>query len=152
MKIPFSVLIALLLAPVIFAGCAPAATSPAPGADGVIPRPSNPGAAGEAVRLRGDPKAGEQTFALYCASCHGEEGRSGLQNPGAEAGFVPSLNPVDPDMKGTEFSINLDLFIEHGSTPVGSGSAITMPAFGAQGVLTQQQIADVIAYIISLNP
>jgi len=28
---------------------------------------------------------------------------------------------------------------------------LTMPAWGSEGGLTQQQIADVIAYIISLN-
>jgi mono/diheme cytochrome c family protein len=152
MRLLRSLLPTLVLASVILAACAPPASAPAPGADGVIPRPSNPGEPGEAVNLKGDPKLGKKTFSLYCASCHGEEGRGGLQNPGAESGFVPSLNPVDPDMKGPDFAANLDMFIEQGSTPKGSGSAITMPAFGAQGVLTQQQIADVIAYIIGLNP
>lgn len=152
MRLSRSFLPGLVLASVILAACAAPASAPAPGADGVIPRPSNPGDPSEAVNLMGDPQAGKKTFALYCASCHGEAGRGGLQNPGAESGFVPNLNPVDPDMKGPDFAVSLDLFIEHGSTPRGSGSAITMPAFGAQGVLTQQQIADVIAYIISLNP
>lgn len=146
------VLSTLVLASVILAACAPQPAAPPPGADGILPRPSNPGTPGEALNLKGDPESGEKTFALYCSSCHGEEGRSGLQNPGSADGFVPSLNPIDPDMKGPEFAANLDVFIEHGSTPKGSGAAIVMPAFGAQGIFSQQQIADVIAYLIRLNP
>jgi mono/diheme cytochrome c family protein len=49
------------------------------------------------------------------------------------------------------FAYNIDLFIQHGSTPAGPNPSVAMPAWGDSGVLTQQQIADVIAYIISLN-
>ena len=47
---------------------------------------------------------------------------------------------------------NVDLFLEHGSRPEGDAPAKVMPAWGDQGILTPQQIADVIAYVISLNP
>jgi mono/diheme cytochrome c family protein len=43
------------------------------------------------------------------------------------------------------------LFIEHGSTPEGDNPAKSMPAWGDNNTLTPQQIADVIAYIMSLN-
>jgi mono/diheme cytochrome c family protein len=49
------------------------------------------------------------------------------------------------------FATNIDLFLQNGSTPEGGNPTLTMPAWGANGSLTQQQIADVIAYIISLN-
>ena len=50
------------------------------------------------------------------------------------------------------FVTNLDLFVQHGSTPAGPGPTFSMPPWGDSGKLTQQQIADVIAYVISLNP
>jgi hypothetical protein len=50
------------------------------------------------------------------------------------------------------FAYNLDLFIQHGSTPAGDKPVLKMAAWGDSGTLTQQQIADVIAYIMSLNP
>jgi len=69
-------------------------------------------------------------------------------------GTVPTLNPIDPTIASSDyetFATNIDLFIEHGSTPVGTTPNLYMPAWGASGALEQQQIADVIAYIISLN-
>jgi hypothetical protein len=68
---------------------------------------------------------------------------------------VPVLNPIDPVIKNTDlktFALNLDLFIQSGSTPSGASPKLKMPSFGQDNVLSQQQIADVIAYIISLNP
>ncbi len=45
---------------------------------------------------------------------------------------------------------NLDLFIEHGSAPEGNATRMMM-AYGDLKLLEPQEIADVIAYIISLN-
>jgi hypothetical protein len=67
---------------------------------------------------------------------------------------VPTLNPIDPTLKSPVpalFAYNLDLFLEHGSTPAGPSPAKSMPAWGDSGGLTPQQIADAIAYLISLN-
>jgi mono/diheme cytochrome c family protein len=89
-----------------------------------------------------------------CAGCHGGEGKGGQANPGSEAGTIPALNPVNTALKSADaktFATNLDLFIEHGAKPAGSSPARSMPAFGDRQMLTPQQIADVIAYIISLN-
>jgi mono/diheme cytochrome c family protein len=134
---------------------APAATAPSSSAGGQdIARPSNPGGPGDAVNLTGDPTAGAQVFQSNCVACHGEQGKQGVTNPGSTDGTVPQLNPIDPTLVSTDFktfAYNLDLFIQHGSTPEGSGPAISMPAWGDKGDLTQQQIADVIAYVISLN-
>jgi mono/diheme cytochrome c family protein len=134
-----------------------------PGADGVqvteaapaIPRPSNPGGPGESVNLKGDVAAGAQIFSANCVACHGLEGVGGVPNPGSADGTVPPLNPIDPLLKDPDyktFAVNLDLFLQHGSMPAGPSPVFTMPAWGDLGALTQQQIADVIAYLISLNP
>lgn len=120
-----------------------------------VPRPSNPGGPGEAVNLKGDIAAGAQVFSANCVACHGLEGVGGVANPGSADGIVPPLNPIDPLLKDADYKVfatNLDLFLQHGSTPAGPSPVFVMPAWGDLGALTQQQIADVIAYIISLNP
>ena len=77
-----------------------------------------------------------------------------FSNPGSSDGTVPPLNPIDPLLKDPDpkvFAVNIDLFIQHGSVPEGISPFRTMPGWGDQNGLTQQQIADVIAYVISLN-
>jgi len=120
-----------------------------------IARPSNPGGPGPAVSLTGDPKAGALVFANNCKVCHGDAGKGGVSNPGSTDGTVPSLNPIDDTLVSKDpktYASNLDLFIEHGSTPEGTKPSLIMPPWGDKKDLTPQQIADVIAYIISLNP
>lgn len=119
-----------------------------------IARPSNPGGPGDAVGLTGDAKSGATVFAANCVACHGPQGTQGINNPGSDDGSVPPLNPIDSTLVSADyktFATNLDLFIQHGSKPAGPGPAISMPAWGDQNMLTQQQIADVIAFLISLN-
>jgi mono/diheme cytochrome c family protein len=116
--------------------------------------PSNPGGPGKAIELKGDPKKGAEVFKANCMVCHNAEGKGGIANPGSIDGTVPPLNPIDPTLYSKdyrEFAQNIDLFIEHGSTPAGKGPAFKMTAFGDLRVLTPQQIADVIAYVIGLN-
>jgi len=120
-----------------------------------IARPSNPGGPGPAVDLTGDKDAGKLVFETNCSVCHMPQGVGGYANPGSKDGTVPALNPInntlkDPDYK--TFATNIDLFIEHGSKPAGANPVFQMPAWGDLKILTPQQIADVIAYVISLNP
>ncbi len=118
-------------------------------------RPSNPGGPGAAVSLTGDPKAGALIFVTNCKECHGDEGKAGISNPGSTDGTVPTLNPLDATLISTDskvYATNLDLFLQHGSTPAGDKPAKQMAPWGDSGTLTQQQIADVIAYVMSLNP
>ncbi len=129
-----------------------ASTPDATGAD--IVRPSNPGGPGTAVDLTGNANAGKEIFATNCERCHAAEGKGGNPNPGSGRGSIPPLNPIDSTLVNTDLKVyatNIDLFIEHGSTPVGSVPNFSMPAWGDTGALQPQQIADVIAYIISLN-
>jgi mono/diheme cytochrome c family protein len=119
-------------------------------------QPSQPGDAGPAASRQGDPGQGRTDFGTYCAACHGPEGMEqvGIPNPGSEDGIVPELNPIDPSLVNQDpllFAINVDLFIEHGSVPEGPSPLIMMPAFGDAGMLTEQQISDLITYIMLLN-
>ena len=116
--------------------------------------PSEPGGPGPAASLTGDPTRGMPLFGEYCAACHGPEGVQGVPNPDSDDGSVPPLNPIDPTIANSNpkvFAKNLDLFIEHGSIPSGPGPQIRMPSFGDSKMLSPQQIADIIAYIIQLN-
>lgn len=149
---PVRLLGAATAVPDVVEGELPAATAQATES---VPRPSNPGGPGLAVNLTGDAVAGKLVFELNCQSCHNVEGRGGSPNPGSADTTIPALNPIDPGLRGTsrqEFATNLDLFIEHGSTPLGPNPTYSMMAWGDEGLLAPQQIADVIAYVIQLNP
>ncbi len=126
----------------------PAASNPE------IARPSNAGGPGPALGLTGNAVAGQVVFETNCVRCHGQQGKGGVSNPGSDDGTVPSLNPIDSTLVSTDyktFAYNLDLFLEHGSTPSGPSPILSMPNWGDSGKLQPQQIADVIAYVISLN-
>jgi mono/diheme cytochrome c family protein len=117
-------------------------------------RPSNEGNPGPAASLAGDANRGQAAFGQYCSICHGPEGVLGYPNPGSEDGSVPELNPIDPTIANPDpkvFAANVDLFVEHGSIPDGPHPTLLMPSFGDSKMLTDQQIADIIAYIIQLN-
>jgi mono/diheme cytochrome c family protein len=119
-------------------------------------RPSNPGDPGPAATLTGDATKGITDFGQFCSACHGPQGREevGYPNPGSDDGIVPPLNPIDPTLVDPDpkiFAVNLDLFIEHGSIPSGSSPLIMMPSFGDSNLISDQQIADVIAYLMGLN-
>jgi mono/diheme cytochrome c family protein len=133
----------------------PTEPPPAPGAPTPEPaRPSQPGGPGPAATLTGDATRGKALFGKYCAVCHGPEGIQGLPNPDSDDGSVPPLNPIDPTIANPNpqvFAANVDVFMEHGSTPEGSGPLLRMPAFGDRKMLTDQEMADIIAYVISLN-
>jgi len=119
-----------------------------------VPKPSNPGGTGPALGLTGDATRGAEIFKANCVVCHGDEGKAPVANPGSTDGTVPSLNPIDEALVSSDvktFAANIDLFLEHGSTPEGSSPALKMLAFGDTKTLAPQDIADVIAYVISLN-
>ena len=103
---------------------------------------------GKAASLIGNPVVGKVVYDGYCKSCHGAGGTGGIANPGSDDGTVPELQPIDNDFKD---ATAMDVVIEHGSTPSGVDTTSKMPAFGDEGTLNPQQIADVIAYVLQLN-
>ncbi len=117
-------------------------------------QPSEPGGPGPAASMTGDVGRGMVAFGQNCAVCHGPEGVLGIPNPGSDDGSVPDLNPIDPTIANPNpsiFAVNVDLFIEHGSVPAGPSPRIIMPSFGDGKMLADQEIADLIAYVMSLN-
>lgn len=130
----------------------PAATAPP-----AVPQPpavGKQGPPGPAVKMVGDPRHGKRLFDLDCRKCHGANGEGGVPNPGSAAGQVPPLAPISRSLFSEDplvFVENLDRFVQHGATPPGSNPALRMPAFGATRALTQQEIANIEAYLMSLN-
>jgi cytochrome c len=146
----FITLASLLVFTLLAACSAPATATP----DVDAAKPSNTGGPGKALSLTGDVKNGEKVFADKCAVCHGDQGKGGVANPGSDDTTIPALNPIDETLANKDpkvFAANVDLFIEHGSTPEGDNPTKVMLPFGDTQILQPQEIADVIAYVISLN-
>jgi mono/diheme cytochrome c family protein len=109
---------------------------------------------GPASFVIGSAAQGEILFGRNCTGCHGAGGRGGVINPGSSEGVVPTLSPIDADLRSSEagqFARHIDVFIQHGSVPAGPKPALQMPDFGDSGSLTQEEIANIEAYILSLN-
>jgi ubiquinol-cytochrome c reductase cytochrome b subunit len=116
--------------------------------------PGPHGEPGPASNIIGSADHGSLLFGQTCATCHGPQGTDKVPNPGSDDGHVPSLNPVDPDIYKAEpktFAATIDRYIQHGSRPEGPAPALSMLPFGDSNALTQQQIADIEAYILRLN-
>ncbi len=65
---------------------------------------------------------------------------------------MPSLNPIDRNIFNADpqaFAEHIDRFIQHGIPNLQGGP--NMPDFGDSHALTQAQIADLEAYVLSLN-
>ena len=106
------------------------------------------------MNLTGDAGAGKTVFETNCQICHNVEGRGGNPNPGSEDGTVPAQSDRSAleERRCESVCTNLDLFIEHGSKPAGPNPTFSMLAWGDNNLLSPQQIADVIAYVMQLNP
>ncbi len=109
---------------------------------------------GRAAFIIGSAKNGADLFKQQCVACHGSEARGGVPNPGSDDGTVPPLNPIDRALYSADpkvFVQKIDRIIQHGSMPSGPHPAISMPAWGDSNSLTQQEIANLEAYIMALN-
>jgi len=143
-------LIDFLLAQKAASSAAAASVPPPAAATTVGPH----GAPGVAVTIIGSVDHGSILFEKTCTSCHGSTGKGKIANPGSTDGTVPSLSPIAADEVSPELKVfvaNIDRYIQHGSRPAGPNPQLSMPPFGDTYALTQQQIADLEAYILSLN-
>jgi mono/diheme cytochrome c family protein len=119
-----------------------------------IPASGKQGPPAKAATLAGRWKQGEDLFENRCQSCHGPRGTDKVKNPGSDDGTVPPLNPIDLALASkspSSFAANIDRIIQHGSIPDGTNPELFMPNWGDSRALSQQEIADVEAYIMRLN-
>ena len=109
---------------------------------------------GQAAYIIGNARHGGDIFKEKCESCHGPQGTDKIPNPGSDDKFVPALNPIDSELfseNPERFAEKIDMFIQYGSMPSGPNPQFLMLAFGDDHTLTQQQIANIEAYILQLN-
>ena len=112
------------------------------------------GAPGEAASIIGNVVVGRKLYALNCAICHGMNGSEGEPDFGSRSGRVPSLDPVNLGLFSAspdQFAENIDRFIQHGSVKSVPPASLTMFDYGDSYTLTQPQIANIEAYILSVN-
>ncbi len=111
----------------------------------------NVSSAVQSIGIIGDREHGAILFHQSCIMCHGPYGI--LETPGFNAPKgVPALNPIRRDVFNADpqaFVERIDRFIQHGIPNIEGGP--NMPDFGDSHALTQAQIADLEAYVLSLN-
>ncbi|MGE5189347.1 MAG: cytochrome b N-terminal domain-containing protein, partial [Gemmatimonadota bacterium] len=128
---------------------APADPPPAP-----RPAPVAQGPPGPAAAIIGSAEHGGLLFARYCAQCHGRAGAGNVADPDSALGTFPALAPIAPSIYSTDaeaFATNVDRFLQHGAVMHGPRPGKNMHAFGDRKSLTQEQIADIEAYVLQLN-
>ncbi len=106
---------------------------------------SVPSPAPAVVALKGNPEKGKELFAGTCASCHGPDAKG-----------LPGLGK---DMTTSEFvrkqtDTQLLEFIKKGrpATDPANTTGVDMPPKGGNPALTDQDLADIIAFIRTFNP
>ena len=141
----------LLVAAVVACGgevsapSAPAATAPTPSARPSEPPSPAPPPTVPTGNLRGNPELGGRLYAMYCATCHGPEGRG-------DGPIAQTLVPRPADHGSAEYMRTLSdeeiyLVIEKGGAAAGKSSM--MAPWG--GILNDSDIRDVIAHLRSLS-
>jgi len=100
---------------------------------------STSSAAAPSTALVRDPAAGEKIFASACATCHGQEGQgvAGLSQDMTQSQLIASATDQE-----------LVEFIKAGGVP---GEAPVMLPKGGLPTLTDQNLADIVAYIRTLQ-
>lgn len=116
----------------------------------LAPTPAKKGF-GQAINMIGSVSGGRALYDEFCIQCHGPQGNTHVSGFKPVAG-VPPLRPMkkalyskDPEL----FVRHIDMFIQHGTVNPENGP--DMPAFGDTEALTQPEIADIEAYVLSLN-
>jgi len=88
---------------------------------------------------KGDPEKGKPRYEQYCALCHGARGLG--DGPMAKATSPPAPKLSSPDVRNMNDQDLLKIIAE------GKGAA--MPAW--RGVLNEQELLDVLAYVRKLG-
>ena len=126
----------------------PASAPQAPSAQPSEPPSSAPATGKPAVptgNLRGNPELGARLYAMYCATCHGPEGRG-------DGPIAQTLVPRPADHGSAEYMATLSdeqlyLVIEKGGAA--AGKSPLMAPWG--GILSDSDIRDVGAHLRSLS-
>lgn len=122
--------------------------------DGIYPTQTNrptsnnmtTGAA--STTMFGNANDGLKVYKSNCMTCHGAytapKGTGNVTSADPESAADPGMYDINPAI----FARNLDAMIQHGSKPK-EAAPMVMPAWGDSKALSQKQIADVEAWILS---
>ena len=121
------------------------APAPEPVAEPPAPAPAPPAVDVPEGNLRGDAVAGAASYQLYCTTCHGAEGKG--DGPASAALDPKPADHSDPVRMGALSDEEIFRTISGGGASVGKSPLMT--AWG--GVLSEDQIRDVLAHIRSLS-
>ncbi|WP_376791143.1 c-type cytochrome [Thermoflexus sp.] len=123
-----------LLLALIVSGCGGGAPAGAPAGGGATP-----------AALKGDPGKGKELFLSTCASCHGPDAK-GL--PGLGKDLTTSV------FVKQQTDAQLLEFIKKGrpAADPANTTGVDMPPKGGNPALTDQDLADIIAFIRAFNP
>ncbi|MGA8480557.1 MAG: cytochrome c [Chthoniobacterales bacterium] len=114
-----------------------------------VPRPSD-----AALPLSPESQSGLKIYDQFsCAACHGPGGKGGVHNFNAQSGQeVPPLNHVADGYTKPELiaEIQNGVPIEPKLDPSGPAPPLRMP--GYKDLLSDAQLNDLVAYLISLKP
>jgi mono/diheme cytochrome c family protein len=106
---------------------------------------SSPSPSASAAPLQGDPAKGVALYGANCASCHGAS---------LTGGIGPALNPIEklPNVANALDPAFLIGIITSGRVhQPGDPRQTDMPAKGGNSALTDQDVKDLVAYIIQVN-
>ncbi|HEY2598354.1 MAG TPA: cytochrome c [Candidatus Dormibacteraeota bacterium] len=106
---------------------------------------SSPSPSASAVALPGDPSKGQALYAANCASCHGVS---------LTGNIGPALNPIYklPDVANPlDPTFLIDIITNGRVHKPGDPGSVNMPAKGGNSNLTDQDIKDIVSYIIQQN-
>ncbi len=124
---------------------APASPSPVPLPEPAEPAPTPPEPAPVPGGLRGDADEGAILYGQFCALCHGVGGKG--DGTGAAALDPKPADHTDTAYMGSLSDEHLYRVIQKGGAAVGKSPLMT--AWG--GVLTDDQIRDLVAYLRRLS-
>jgi cytochrome c5 len=106
---------------------------------------NSPSPPGSAAPLPGDPTKGGTLFGVNCATCHGAS---------LTGGIGPALNPI-AQLPGVPNSLDLTFLINTITNgrkhQAGDGFSADMPAKGGNTSLTDQDVKDLVSFIILQN-
>ncbi|MDW8186008.1 MAG: cytochrome c [Anaerolineae bacterium] len=134
----------VVLAVIFYPMPQPQAAAPETSSEGSA-APSTPASPPVVAALQGNPEKGKELFLGSCASCHGADakGLPGLGKDLTTSTFVKQQTDVQ-----------LLEFIKKGrpATDPANTTGVDMPPKGGNPALTDQDLADIIAFIRTLNP
>ena len=116
--------------------------------------PPGPEASGLAVPLSRELQRGLKIYQIFsCETCHGPGGKGGVHNFNAQSGQeVPPINKVADGYTKPELIEKIKIGVPDEPKLDPNGPTPPLHMTGFKDMLTDDQMSDLVAYLISLKP